>query len=134
MSTTQQKTVLSQKSVHAIASQVEAQLKQSAIPPSSPNGDSHLEDMLHRSKKSFLLGAASTLALVAVAPLFSKQARPAVRGAIKGGLLAGRYFQRVASTIKEDVQDLTEEAKAELDQEQETAEAGTRKTSTERPE
>ena len=38
---------------------------------------------------------------------------------IKGGLLAGRYFQRVASSIKEDVQDLTEEAKSDLDLEKE---------------
>jgi hypothetical protein len=45
------------------------------------------------------------------------QARPAVRSAIKGGLLAGRYFQRVGSSVKEDLQDLTAEAKASLDAE-----------------
>jgi hypothetical protein len=40
-----------------------------------------------------------------------------VHGAIKGGLLTGRYFQRVGSSIKEDVQNLTAEAKSDLDQE-----------------
>ena len=44
-----------------------------------------------------------------------KRARPAVRGAIKGGLTASRYVQRAASSLKEDVQDLAAEAKAELD-------------------
>jgi hypothetical protein len=53
-----------------------------------------------------------------------------VRGAIKGGLLTGRYFQRVASSIKEDVQDLTAEAKSDLDREKQKPEStGTSKPS-----
>jgi hypothetical protein len=117
MSTENQKAVLSKKSINAIAEQVETRLKQDT--KAAAETTSHTEKTAHGSKKLFFWGAASGLTLAMTAPLFSKQARPAVRGAIKGGLLAGRYFQRVASSIKEDVQDLTEEAKSDLDLEKE---------------
>ncbi|MDT7815500.1 MAG: hypothetical protein QOH35_498 [Acidobacteriaceae bacterium] len=113
------KAVLSKKSINAIAEQVETRLKQDSSKPAQAETTSHAEKINHGGKKLFFWGAASGLTLAMTAPLFSKQARPAVRGAIKGGLLAGRYFQRVASSIKEDVQDLTEEAKSDLDLEKE---------------
>jgi hypothetical protein len=109
------KAVLSKKSINAIADLVETRLKQDSSKPAPVEVSSHAETNTHGNKKLFFWGAASALTLAVTAPLLGKQARPAVRGAIKGGLLAGRYFQRVASSIKEDVQDLTEEARSDLD-------------------
>jgi hypothetical protein len=105
------KTVLSKKSINAIADQVELRLKQGSAKPAITD----TEEDGRGGKKLFFWGAASGLALAVTAPLLGKQARPAVRGAIKGGLVAGRYFQRVASGVKEDIQDMTAEAKANLD-------------------
>ena len=126
------KASLNKKSIKAIADQVELRLKQDSVKPETT---SHADRAGHVSKKVFFWGAASGLALAVTAPLFGRQARPAMRGAIKGGLLASRYFQRVASSVKEDVQDLTEEAKSDLDVEkQKTDSAGRskqRKESTE---
>jgi hypothetical protein len=126
MSAENPKAVLSKKSINAIAEQVETRLKQDSSKPAPAEITTPAEKINHGSKKLFFWGAASGLTLAMTAPLFSKQARPAVRGAIKGGLLASRYFQRVASSIKEDVQDLTEEAKSDLDLEKEKP-AGTTK-------
>jgi hypothetical protein len=109
------KAVLSKTSINAIAEQVETRLKQDSSKPAATEITNHDEKNTRGSKKLFFWGAASGLALAVTAPLLGKQARPAARGAIKGGLLAGRYFQRVASSIKEDVQDLTAEAKSDLD-------------------
>ena len=129
------KTSLDKKSIKAIADQVELRLKQDSVNPARAEITSRAEGTGHASKKVFFWGAASGLALVVTAPLLGRQARPAMRGAIKGGLLAGRYFRRVASSVKEDVQDLTEEAKSDLDLEkQKTDSAGRsrhRKESTE---
>jgi hypothetical protein len=122
------KTALTKKSIKAIADEVELRLKQDSIKPSSAEITTPAERAGHVSKKVFFLGAASGLALAVTAPLLGKQARPAMRGAIKGGLLASRYFQRVASSVKEDVQDLTEEAKSDLDVEKQKSDsAGTPK-------
>ena len=107
------KATLDRKSISAIAYQVEARIRQTpnnASEKEQRNGDSH-----RGGKKVFFLGAASGLAAAFALPLFGKQARPVVRGAIKGGIAAGRYVQRVASTVKEDVQDITAEARADLD-------------------
>jgi hypothetical protein len=68
-----------------------------------------------RGKGNFLIGAASGAALAILAPLFSSKLRPVVRGAIKGGIASGRYIQKVAEGVAEDFQDITAEAKAELD-------------------
>jgi hypothetical protein len=124
------KAVLSKKSINAIAEQVETRLKQNSSKPAPAEITSDAGKSAHGSKKLFFWGAASGLALAVTAPLLGKQARPAVRGAIKGGLLTGRYFQRVASSIKEDVQDLTAEAKSDLDREKQKPEStGTSKPS-----
>ena len=118
------KTALTKKSIEAIANEVELRLKQDSVKPASLENTTRSERAGHVSKKVFFWGAASGLALAVTAPLLGRQARPAVREAIKGGLLAGRYFQRVASSVKEDVQDLTEEAKADLDVEKQTGSTG----------
>ncbi len=123
------KAVLSKKSIDAIATQVETRLKQDSGKAAPVEINSPADKTTHGgSKKLFFWGAASALTLAATAPLLGKQARPAVRGAIKGGLLAGRYFQRVASSIKEDVQDLTEEAKSDLDLEKQKSDSEKQKS------
>jgi hypothetical protein len=135
MGTENTKAVLSKKSINAIADQVEARLKQDSgkaarVETTNVETTNHAEKNTHGSKRVFFWGAASGLALAVAAPLLGKQARPAVRGAIKGGLLAGRYVQRVASSVKEDVQDLTAEAKSDLDLEkQKSDQTGTAKPS-----
>lgn len=124
MSAENAKTALNKKSIKAIADQVELRLKQDATKPASTERVTVTEKDGHGGKKVFFWGAASGLALAVAAPLLGRQARPAVRGAIKGGLLAGRYFQRVGSSVKEDLQDLTAEAKSDLDVEQQSESAG----------
>ena len=82
-----------------------------------------------KSKGDFLLGALSGVAAAVIAPLFTKQLRPVVRGAIKGGIVTGRYVQKVAEGVVEDFQDITAEAKAELaEQEAVKPEVGKEKT------
>jgi hypothetical protein len=131
MGTENTKAVLSKKSINAIADQVEARLKQDSGKAAQVETTNNPEKNTRgSSKKVFFWGAASGLAVAVAAPLLGKQARPAVRGAIKGGLLAGRYVQRVASSVKEDVQDLTAEAKSDLDLEkQKSDQTGTPKPS-----
>src|ERR1700730_17997933 len=70
------------------------------------------------SKGGFVLGAISGVAMAALAPLFSKQLRPVGRGAIKGGIVTGRYVQKTAEGVVESFQDITAEAKAEIAQEE----------------
>jgi hypothetical protein len=123
MSTERTKTTLDKKSIAAIAAQVQTGLRQggsasSATEENRDDASGRDAKRGHSSKGVFFWGAASGLALAVAAPLLGKQARPAVRGAIKGGILAGRYVQKVASSVKEDVQDLSAEAAADLDAEQ----------------
>ena len=110
------KATLNKKSIAAIADQVEARIRQAPVKDSGKEKQS--EDGHGGGKRVFFLGAASGLAAAVFMPLFGRQARPVVRGAIKGGIAAGRYVQKVASTVKEDVQDMTAEAKADLDVEE----------------
>ena len=108
------KTTLDKKSIAAIANKVEARLRETSGSSSVEKGGAQGHN---GTKKVFFWGAASGLAVALAAPLFGKSARPVVRGAIKSGLAAGRYVQKVASSVKEDVQDITAEAKSDLDQE-----------------
>jgi hypothetical protein len=117
MSPENPKATLNKKSITAIADQVEARLREKPAPTIVPVQSDNPKNG-HGNKKLFFWGAASGLAVAIAAPLLGKQARPAVRGAIKGGILAGRYVQRVAVGVKEDVQDLAAEAKADLNAEQ----------------
>jgi hypothetical protein len=104
------KVTLSAESVGALADELEARLRSGeskAVPRVAPRG-----------KRLFLWGAVSGLAFAVAAPLLSKQARPALREVVKGGLVAGKYIQRTAASIKEEVEDIAAEAKANLDREQ----------------
>jgi hypothetical protein len=46
--------------------------------------------------------------------------RPAARSAVKGGIQLGRYAKKVASNVKEEFEDITMEAQADLDREGKT--------------
>src|SRR5689334_3500326 len=112
MDTNKTKATLDKKSISAIADQVETRIRQtpSEVAPQVQNSKEG-----HAGKMVFFWGAASGLALAFAAPLFGKQARPLVKGAIKSAIAAGRYVQKVSATVKEDMQDLAAEAKADLD-------------------
>ena len=66
----------------------------------------------------FVVGAASAAVLKAVAPALGNVARPLLREAIKGGILLGRQVQTVVQEAWQDVEDITAEAKADIDQPQ----------------
>jgi hypothetical protein len=59
---------------------------------------------------SFLWGAATVAGLFMAAPLL----RPLVREAVKGSLRVGRYAKEMASTAKEELEDITAEAEEEV--------------------
>ncbi len=109
------KASLDKKSISAIADQLEERMGRSGTRRSRADEDSNKGRRV--GKSGFFWGAASGLAVAFAVPLMGKRARPAVKGAIKGGLVAGRYVQRVAATFKEDVQDITAEAKSDMDKE-----------------
>jgi hypothetical protein len=64
--------------------------------------------------RAYLVGGASGVALALAAPLL----RPAMRSAVKGGILIGRYAREVGSSLKEQFEDIAAEAEADLDHEQ----------------
>ena len=66
----------------------------------------------------FFLGAASVAVLKAAAPVLGNIARPLLRETVKGGLLLQRQVQTVAQEAWQEVEDITAEAKADLDQSQ----------------
>jgi Protein of unknown function (DUF5132) len=66
----------------------------------------------------FVVGAASAAVLKAVAPAIGNVARPLLREAVKGGILLGRQVQTVVQEAWQEVEDITAEAKADIDQPQ----------------
>ena len=66
----------------------------------------------------FFLGAASVAVLKAAAPAIGNMARPLLREAVKSGLLLQRQVQTVVQEAWQEVEDITAEAKAEMDQPQ----------------
>jgi hypothetical protein len=111
------KVTLTTESVGALADELEARWHR------SENGRSNVLSAAHangRGKRLFFWGAASGLAFTVAAPLLSKQARPALREIMKGGLVAGKYIRKTASNLKEQVEDIAAEAKADLDREPES--------------
>lgn len=72
---------------------------------------------LASQRTMFLLGAASVVVLKAIAPALGTVARPLLREAIKGGILLTRQVQAVVQEAWQEVEDLTAEAQAEVDQE-----------------
>jgi hypothetical protein len=120
MERNKRKTALDKRSIAAIADEIEVRLRDTSGTASPEvkgfKRESPTTTKSRRgSKKVFFWGAASGLAVAFAAPLLGKKGKPATRGAIKGGIAAGRYLRRVASTVKEDLQDLTAEARADLD-------------------
>ena len=66
----------------------------------------------------FVVGAASAAVLKAVAPALGNVSRPLLREAVKGGILLGRQVQTVVQEAWQEVEDITAEAKADIDQPQ----------------
>ena len=62
-------------------------------------------------KSAYLWGAASGIALAVFAPMF----RPAAKSVVKGGIKVSRYAKKVGSTLKEEFEDITAEAQADLE-------------------
>ena len=58
----------------------------------------------------FLFGAASAAAAIAAAPLL----RPVARSVVKTAIKAGRKARQVGSAWKEELEDITAEARAEI--------------------
>jgi hypothetical protein len=107
------KVTLSRKSISALADELESRRQQDVNPEQTAKATSSQG----HSSKAFFWGALSGVAAAAALPLLSKQARPAVRGLVKGGMKAGRYVQQVAASVKEEVEDIAAEAKSDLDAE-----------------
>jgi hypothetical protein len=107
------KKTLDSESIQKIAAQVEQNMRKSGT--EAENGGGKSSGKTGTGKSRFFWGALSGVAFAAVAPLFGKPLRPVVRGAIKGGIASGRYVRKLAEGMKEDLQDLSAEAKAELD-------------------
>ncbi|HEU5318868.1 MAG TPA: DUF5132 domain-containing protein [Chloroflexota bacterium] len=61
---------------------------------------------------TFTLGVAAALGARAFAPALGRWARPAVRGAIKQGLILSQGAQVRAAGLREDLEDLVAEARA----------------------
>jgi hypothetical protein len=62
-------------------------------------------------KSAYVLGIASGVAVALFAPLL----RPAARKAVKGFIHIGRHTKKVASHVKEELEDITAEVQAEMD-------------------
>jgi Protein of unknown function (DUF5132) len=64
-------------------------------------------------KGAYVLGIASGVAVALFAPLL----RPAARSAVKGCIHIGHHTKKVASRVKEELEDISAEAHAEMDRE-----------------
>jgi hypothetical protein len=53
--------------------------------------------------------------------LFAPLLRPAGTRAIKGGIYVGRHAKKVASTLKEEFEDMAAEAQAQIEREEHSA-------------
>ena len=106
------KVTLSRESIGALADELETRWGKNS-PPNTGDANPGGHATISR-KKLFLWGAASGVGFALFAPLFLEQARPALREIVKGGIKVGKYVQKLSSQIKEDVEDLTAEAKADL--------------------
>lgn len=130
MDTNKTKATLDKKSISAIADQVEARMRQATAntAPKAQDSAPKAQDSKdgHGGTSVFFWGAASGLALAFAAPLVGRQAKPLVKGAIKSGIAAGRYVKKVSSTVKEDVQDLAAEARADLNSENDNGQGQTK--------
>ncbi|HYZ86841.1 MAG TPA: DUF5132 domain-containing protein [Bryobacteraceae bacterium] len=78
------------------------------------SGGSHAQTSGRNGVVPFLWGAASAAAVILAAPLL----RPAATGAVKAGIRLGRRAQKLGSAVKEEFEDITAEARAQLDREE----------------
>jgi hypothetical protein len=103
------KSKISNKQVDTICERVGEQLKQSG------NGSAGQTTVVttQSNKGLFFWGAASGVAFMLAAPLL----RPAARSAVKAGIRIGRQAQEFGSSLKEEFEDITAEAQAELNRE-----------------
>lgn len=104
MSTKAKTAKLTDEQITKIADRVGIQLKQGARDATGTKDNTG-------RMGAYFWGALSGMGLILVAPAL----RPAMRGAVKGGIVAGRYAKKVASNMKEEFEDITAEAQAELD-------------------
>jgi hypothetical protein len=107
------KVTLSRKSISALADELESRRRQDVNPGKAQKQSTRRNE--GHGKMLFFWGALSGMAALAALPLLSKQARPAIRSLVKGGISAGRYVQQVASSVKEEVEDIAAEVKSDLD-------------------
>ena len=63
---------------------------------------------------TFTLGVAAALTARTFAPTLGRWARPAVRGAIKQGIILSQGAQIRAAGLREDLEDIVAEARAEV--------------------
>ncbi len=63
----------------------------------------------------FTLGAVSAASWNAISPVLGSVLRPALKEVIKGGIILQKQVQTIAQEAWQDVEDLTAEAKAEVD-------------------
>jgi hypothetical protein len=109
------KITLSQESIGALAEELETRWGKNSTSNANGHNAGAATSGRRSGKNLFLWGAASGIGFALFAPMLSQQARPALREIVKGGIKAGRYVTKLSSQIKEDVEDLTAEAKADLD-------------------
>jgi hypothetical protein len=72
---------------------------------------------------TFALGIAAAVVAQASGPTLARKARPVVRGLFKHAIIFGRGAQARTEGLRQDLEDLTAEAKAEARQEQQAAAA-----------
>ena len=82
---------------------------------------------------TFALGVTAALAARAFAPALGRIARPALRGALKQGIILSQGAQVRAAGLREDLEDLMAEAQAELKQSAATTGANGASSSSPRP-
>jgi hypothetical protein len=109
------KVTLSQESIGALADELEIRWDKNSLGNTNGHNSGGGRQGRRSGKNLFLWGAASGIGFALFAPLLSEQVRPALREIVKGGIKAGKYVTKLSSQIKEDVEDLTAEAKADLD-------------------
>jgi hypothetical protein len=107
------KSKITNKHADAIAQRVGEHLKQSGN-GSSDASSTHAGNGSSSRKGAFFWGATAGIAFMAAAPLL----RPAARGAVKAGLKLGRQARHVGASLKEEFEDITAEARAELNREE----------------
>jgi hypothetical protein len=74
-----------------------------------------------QSTVMFGLGAASAASWTTLGPLLGRVVRPVLKEVIKTGIILQKEIQTVTQKAWQDVEDLTAEAKAEIDAEKNSA-------------